>query len=238
MGGRAGVSRGLQLGAPRAGRRSARLLHRLWRLAAANHRRPGQPGADQRRSSRFHRPCRRPPRRHRGFRPHRADAAARCDRQSRQPEHPGRPCELPGLRLVRRHLRLRPALQPPAGLRRRHRRPHRLPGLDADRRRAFLERRPQLQPVRRGGARLLRAEAGPETVRRGRGRHARARPAIRPQRLSARFQRRLCQGRLVVRILAAAHRRSRGRLGGAHLCRSAAEPRCRACSRPLRWSGT
>ena len=35
-------------------------------------------------------------------------------------------CKISGLRHVRRHLRLRPEFQPPAGFRRRHRRPHRL----------------------------------------------------------------------------------------------------------------
>ena len=44
-----------------------------------------------------------------------------------------------------------------------------------------------------------------------------ARPSGRSQRLSAQFQRRLCQGRHQFRVLAAADRRSRGRLGGAHL---------------------
>ena len=44
-----------------------------------------------------------------------------------------------------------------------------------------------------------------------------ARPAGRPQRLSAQFQRRLRQGRHQFRVLAAADRRSRGRLGRAHL---------------------
>ena len=37
-----------------------------------------------------------------------------------------------------------------------------------------FERRPQFQPVWRHRARLLRAQARPEAVRRGRGRHARA----------------------------------------------------------------
>ena len=63
-----------------------------------------------------------------------AGAAARHHRQSRQPEHPGRPCQISALRGVRRHLRHRPEFQSPAGFRRRHRRPRRLPELAADRR--------------------------------------------------------------------------------------------------------
>ena len=63
-----------------------------------------------------------------------AGAAAGRDRQSRQPEHPGRSRQVSGLCLVRRHLRCRPELQPPADLRRRHRRPHRVHRLQAHRR--------------------------------------------------------------------------------------------------------
>ena len=55
-----------------------------------------------------------------------AGAAARRHRQSRQPERAGRPRQISGLCDVRRHLRRRPELQPAAGFRRRHRRPHRL----------------------------------------------------------------------------------------------------------------
>ena len=61
--------------------------------------------------------------RHQAARP---GAAARRDRQSRQPEHPGRPRQISDLHHARRHLRRRPEFQPAAGLRRRHRRPHRL----------------------------------------------------------------------------------------------------------------
>ena len=55
--------------------------------------------------------------------------------------------------------RRRPALQPPAGLGRRHRRPHRLSAEQADRRHHDQQRRPQLQPVWRDRARLLRGDA-------------------------------------------------------------------------------
>ncbi len=113
--------------------------------------------------------------------------------------------------------------------RRRHRRPHRLPELHAHRRRDLQQRRPQLQPVRRRRPRQLRTDAGDETVRRGRGRQPRARSRARPQRLCAQFQRRLRQGRHLVRILAAVDRRNLGRLCRAQLCRSAARPACRAC---------
>ena len=123
---RAGISGRLRLGAPRAGRRPARLLHRLRQHLSAADRRHGLVGAGQYRSSGFHRPCRRPARRHQRHPAAGAGAAAGRDRQSRQPEHPGRPRQISDLYHVRRHLRRRPELQPPADLRRRHRRPHRL----------------------------------------------------------------------------------------------------------------
>ena len=123
---RAGISRGVGLGAPRRGRRSARLLHRLRQQAARR-----TPTA---------RRCRRRLDIDRpnfighidgrldvsqGYAADRAGAAAGRDRQSRQPEHPGGPRAISDLHHGRRHLRLRPELQSPAGLRRRHRRPHR-----------------------------------------------------------------------------------------------------------------
>ncbi len=60
---RAGIPRGLRLGAPRAGRRSARLLHRLRQQSHAERRRHAAVGAARYRPAEFHRPCRRPARR-------------------------------------------------------------------------------------------------------------------------------------------------------------------------------
>ena len=94
--------------------------------------------------------------------------------------------------------------------------------LGVDRRHLDQQRRPQLQSVRRPRPRQLRPDAGLETVRRNRGQYPLARPSGRPQRLSAQFQRRQRQGRHQFRVLADADRRSRGRLGGAQLRRSAA----------------
>ena len=153
-------------------------------------------------------------------------ATPACSAQARlrvATDNPGSPNVQAGLAKypvythVRRHLRRRSELQPPAAFRRRHRRPHRLSLLAAHRRHLDQQRRPQLQPVRRPRPRQLRSDAGPETVRRNRRRHPLARPAARPQRLSAQFHRRLCQGRHRLRVLAAADRRNRGRLGRARL---------------------
>ena len=77
------------------------------------------------------------------------DAVARLDRQSRQPERPGRPRQISGLYDVRRHLRRRSELQPPAAFRRRHRRPHRLSRTRNSPTALDQQRRPQLQSVRR-----------------------------------------------------------------------------------------
>ena len=55
-----------------------------------------------------------------------AGAVVRLDRQSRQPERAGRPRQISDLHHGRRHPWRRSELQPPAGFRRRHRRPHRL----------------------------------------------------------------------------------------------------------------
>ena len=91
--GRAGISRGLRLGAPRAGRRPARLVHRLSatpfrrrstarsRSAPTDIDRPDFTGhVDGRLDVSRRHPS------------DRAAAAAGRHRQSRQPEHPGRPC--------------------------------------------------------------------------------------------------------------------------------------------------
>ena len=199
-------------------------------LSAAD-RRHHLVGADQSRPAGFHRSYRRPPRRQPRHPPDRAAAAARRHRQSRQPEHPGRPRQISDLFDARRHLRHRPEFQPPATFRRRHRRPHRLYRVQAHRRHLDHQRRPQLQPVRRRRPRQLRSVAGRKTVRRDRGRQPRARRHVRSQRLSAQFLRRLRQGRHLLRILAAADRRNLGRLRHARLCRFRASTGCRACSR-------
>ena len=102
------------------------IVHRLWQHPAADRRWRDLAGADQCRPAGFHRPYRRPPRCHQRHPPDRASALAGGHRQSRQPEHPGRPCQISDLYDARRHLRRRPEFQPPAGFRRRHRRPHRL----------------------------------------------------------------------------------------------------------------
>ena len=62
--GGAGIPRRLRLGAPRAGRRSPRLVHRLWQHLPPPTRRHHLFGADQSRPAGFHRPYRRPSRRH------------------------------------------------------------------------------------------------------------------------------------------------------------------------------
>ena len=101
--GRAGIPRGLRLGAPRAGRRPARLLHRLQQQFSADVDgmassapvdidRPDFIGhvdgrLDVSRDTRLLG----------------AGAAARRHRQSRQPERAGRPRQISGLRHVRRH---------------------------------------------------------------------------------------------------------------------------------------
>ena len=64
-------------------------------------------------------------------------------------------------------------------------RSHHLSAEQAHRRHLCDQRRPRLQPVWRGRAHLLRGDAGRQAVRRGRGRHARARSAVRPQRRSS-----------------------------------------------------
>ena len=133
---RAGISRGLRLGPPRGGRRPARILHRLWQRDATDRRRRGIAGADRRRPSEFHRPYRRPSRRQPRSAPDRADAPVGRHRQSRQPEHPGRAGALSDLHHARRHLRLRPEFQSPGYRRRRHRRPHLVPAIQAHRRHA------------------------------------------------------------------------------------------------------
>ena len=61
--GGAGIPGRLQLGASRAGRRLARIVHRLWQHLPAADRRHHLLGADRSRPAGFHRPCRRPPRR-------------------------------------------------------------------------------------------------------------------------------------------------------------------------------
>jgi hypothetical protein len=80
-------------------------------------------------------------------------------------DNPGRARALSARHDGGRYLRLRPALQPPAGLGRRHRRPHLVSELDLDRWRGHVQRRPQLQSIWRGRADLLRADAGCQTVR-------------------------------------------------------------------------
>ena len=74
----------------------------------ADRRWGGFAGADQHRPAEFQRPYRWPPRCHRRHPPDRGGAAAGGNRQSRQPEHPGRPCQISGLYHARRHLRRRP----------------------------------------------------------------------------------------------------------------------------------
>ena len=128
------------------------------------------------RSSGFHRPCRRPSRRHPRHPAARAGAIARRDRQSRQPECAGRPVQISDLCDGRRHAWRRSELQPPAALRRRRGRPHHLSVVEADRRHLDQQRRPQLQPIWRPRPRQLRPDAGPETVRRNRRQHPLARP--------------------------------------------------------------
>ena len=61
---RAGTSRGLRLGAPRAGRRSARLLHRLRQHLPADVDGAVSSAPTRYRPAGFHRPCRRPARCH------------------------------------------------------------------------------------------------------------------------------------------------------------------------------
>ncbi len=61
-----------------------------------------------------------------GYPPDRAGALAGFHRQSRQPEHPGGPCQISDLYDARRHRRHRPEFQSSRSRRRRHRRPHRL----------------------------------------------------------------------------------------------------------------
>ena len=176
LGGRAGIPRGLRLGSPRAGRRSAR--DRSPAMAASlpsivdggispaptNVDRPDFTGhIDGRLDVTQRHPF------------DRGSALACRHRQSRQPEHPGRHGQISDLHHARRHLRHRPEFQPPGGFRRRHRRPHRLPEFGAHRRQLDHQRRPQLQPVRRRRPRQLRSDAGAEAVRRGRGRQPRAR---------------------------------------------------------------
>ena len=116
------------------------------------------------------------------------DAPADRHRQSGQPEHPGQPGALSAVLLVRQHARRRAQLQPVRDRRERHHRSHRLSGIDAERRIALEQQRPQLQPVWRLAARLLRNPAARQAVRRGRDRSARARPRIRPQRLCAQLR--------------------------------------------------
>ena len=65
LGGRAGISRRLRLGAPRAGRRSQGIVHRLWRQPSGHGRWRGLAGADQYRPAEFQRSRRRPSRCHR-----------------------------------------------------------------------------------------------------------------------------------------------------------------------------
>ena len=80
------------------------------------------------------------------------------------------------------------------------------------------QRRPQLQPVWRRRARQLRSDAGPQAVRRDRGRHPLARPAGRSQRLPAQFRAAaIVKAGTTFRTLAAPDRRSLDRLCGAHL---------------------
>ena len=195
--GRAGISGGLRLGAPRAGRRSARLLHRLQPTTSP----PNADGTPLSAPLDVDRPnfighvdgrLDVTPR-HAAARP---GAAAGRHRQSRQPERAGRPRQISGLRHVRRHLRRRPELQSPAGFRAAP--PSTAPIISSSKLTdgtSTTQRRPQLQPVWRRRPRQLRADAGPETVRaRSQGDRRVARPLSRPQRLRARFQRRLRQG--------------------------------------------
>ena len=65
LGGRAGISRRLRLGAPRFGGRSPGIVHRLWRQPSRHRRWRGLAGADQYRPAEFHRSHRRPSRCHR-----------------------------------------------------------------------------------------------------------------------------------------------------------------------------
>ncbi len=97
-------------------------------------RRHAAVGAARYRPAEFHRPCRRPARCQPRHQTDRAGAAVRLDRQSRQPERAGGPRQISDLHHARRHRRRRPDLQPPAGFRRRHRRPHRLYQLKTHRR--------------------------------------------------------------------------------------------------------
>ena len=161
----------------------ARLVLGLHQQHAGDDRRLCLAVAGRDQPPRFHRPCRRPLRRRSRSQADLAIPPAARHRQSRQPERAGRPAEISGLRHLWRHLRLRPDLQPLPGRGRRHHRSHRLYRLQAHRRLDLQQRRPRLQPVWRRRALLLRAEAGPEAVRRDRGRQPRPRPGRRPQRL-------------------------------------------------------
>ena len=117
----------------------------------------------------FQRPCRRPPRRQPRHPPDGPGAVAAFDRQSRQPEHPGRPCQISGLHDARQHRRRRPDLQPAAGFRRRHRRPHRLsPIRNSPTARSTSNDDRNFNAVRRRRPRQLRSVARPQTVRRDR----------------------------------------------------------------------
>ena len=101
--GGAGIPRGLRVAAPRRRRRSARLVHRLRQHLSAADRRHHLLGTGRGRPAGFHRPCRRPARRQPRLPPARPGPAARRHRQSRQPEHPGRPAALSDLYDARRH---------------------------------------------------------------------------------------------------------------------------------------
>ena len=122
----------------------------------------------------FHRPCRRPARCHAATRGCSARRGCASRPKSRQPEHPGRPAALSGLYDARRHAsassRTSIACSSPP-TRTADRTVYQQS--QAHRRHLDQQRRPQLQPVWRRRPRQLRSAAGPEAVRRGRGRQPR-----------------------------------------------------------------
>ncbi len=142
--GRAGTAGRLRLAAAFADRRPARLVHRLF----AEERGVGSAAAGQHRPAGFHRQDQRAPRR-----------LARHEDQHRNPLAASAPT-IPAARTsrpiwqryplffsLRQHARRRPRLQSLRDRGERHGRPHRLPGIDAERRIALEQQRPQLQPV-------------------------------------------------------------------------------------------
>ena len=127
LGGGAGISGGLRLGSPCAGRRLARLVHRLWQqpvrrssTARSRRRRPISTGRISPAMSTAASMSRTTP-----TSPREVRLRVATDNPG-SPNVAGRACQISGLCDLRRHLRHRPAIQPAGCCGRRHHRPHRL----------------------------------------------------------------------------------------------------------------